>query len=373
MRPSRVRRLRIRQAVQVTTLVAGVALLGVTIVLAAHKDVTLVVGGEPLALSTTTSSVGELLVAEGIPLGSGLQVEPPPATSLADGMTVVVSPPPGLPPEALAPLVDPTDVGVWVVERADEVPHGKAVTGSIEAQASAIAVGQTSVVSVEVVVPGKVHDVLTNASTIGSLLSAMGIKPDADDRVAPPPSTPLQPGMRVRFASVSVVVDEVTVKVPPGVTTRYTSTLSPGQVQVETAGVPGLARQLVLLRIVNGEVTGREVLSSAEVRAPVEESRVSGPLSPTSGSVTEPGTGARTQHGVATWYDPPWPGMTAAHPFLPFGTRVTVTAVGTGRSVTVVIDDRGPFSPGRIIDLSPEAFELLAPLSRGVLDVRISW
>jgi rare lipoprotein A (peptidoglycan hydrolase) len=39
----------------------------------------------------------------------------------------------------------------------------------------------------------------------------------------------------------------------------------------------------------------------------------------------------------------------------------------------VVIDDRGPFGPGRIIDLSPEAFAQLSPLGRGVLDVELNW
>jgi rare lipoprotein A (peptidoglycan hydrolase) len=39
----------------------------------------------------------------------------------------------------------------------------------------------------------------------------------------------------------------------------------------------------------------------------------------------------------------------------------------------VVVNDRGPFAPGRIIDLSPEAFAALAPLGRGVLRVAIDW
>jgi rare lipoprotein A len=47
--------------------------------------------------------------------------------------------------------------------------------------------------------------------------------------------------------------------------------------------------------------------------------------------------------------------LTAAHPSLPFGTRVTVTNKYTGRSVVVRINDRGPFIKGRIIDLSPAA------------------
>ncbi|WEK52812.1 MAG: septal ring lytic transglycosylase RlpA family protein [Candidatus Kaistia colombiensis] len=48
-------------------------------------------------------------------------------------------------------------------------------------------------------------------------------------------------------------------------------------------------------------------------------------------------------------------GMTAAHRTLPFGTRVRVTVLSTGRSCTVRINDRGPFIRGRIIDLAQGA------------------
>ncbi|NJM34233.1 MAG: septal ring lytic transglycosylase RlpA family protein [Rhodomicrobium sp.] len=58
--------------------------------------------------------------------------------------------------------------------------------------------------------------------------------------------------------------------------------------------------------------------------------------------------GARTATGER--YNPD--GITAAHRSLPFGTRVKVTHKGTGRSVIVRINDRGPFIRGRIIDLS---------------------
>lgn len=47
--------------------------------------------------------------------------------------------------------------------------------------------------------------------------------------------------------------------------------------------------------------------------------------------------------------------MTAAHPWLPFGTRLRVTNQNNGRSVTVRINDRGPFIGGRGIDLSTAA------------------
>jgi rare lipoprotein A len=61
----------------------------------------------------------------------------------------------------------------------------------------------------------------------------------------------------------------------------------------------------------------------------------------------------------------------AAHRWLPFGTVVTVTA--NGRSTRAIITDRGPFAGGRIIDLSAASFSALAPLSRGVQNVCISW
>lgn len=60
-------------------------------------------------------------------------------------------------------------------------------------------------------------------------------------------------------------------------------------------------------------------------------------------------------------------GLTAAHRTLPFGTKVKVTNKRNGRSVTVRINDRGPFVHGRIIDLTPAAaralgFSGLAPV-----------
>jgi rare lipoprotein A len=52
-------------------------------------------------------------------------------------------------------------------------------------------------------------------------------------------------------------------------------------------------------------------------------------------------------------------GLTAAHRTLPFGTRVRVTNHSNGRSVVVTINDRGPFVPGRIIDVTPAAAHAL--------------
>lgn len=62
-------------------------------------------------------------------------------------------------------------------------------------------------------------------------------------------------------------------------------------------------------------------------------------------------------------------GLTAAHPSMPFGTRLRVTDQSSGRSVIVKINDRGPYVAGRSLDLSYGAFSRIASPSRGVARV----
>ncbi|MCS7000244.1 MAG: septal ring lytic transglycosylase RlpA family protein [Bacteroidota bacterium] len=90
------------------------------------------------------------------------------------------------------------------------------------------------------------------------------------------------------------------------------------------------------------------------------------------------------QRGLASYYHDDFHGrrtasgevfrqdrLTAAHPTLPFGTRVHVRNLRNGRSVVVRITDRGPFVPGRIIDLSRAAAEHLGMLADGIAEVEI--
>lgn len=63
--------------------------------------------------------------------------------------------------------------------------------------------------------------------------------------------------------------------------------------------------------------------------------------------------------------------LTAAHRTLPFGTRLRVTNVATGQSVTVRVNDRGPFIPGRVVDVSHSAAKVLGMIDRGVAKVKL--
>lgn len=94
---------------------------------------------------------------------------------------------------------------------------------------------------------------------------------------------------------------------------------------------------------------------------------------------------AFNQTGQASWYDYRSQGsrrtasgaklddkaLTAAHKSLPFGSKVRVTNLRNGKSVVVLINDRGPYHRGRIIDLNRFAAQRIGLTASGVAKVRI--
>ncbi len=127
-----------------------------------------------------------------------------------------------------------------------------------------------------------------------------------------------------------------------------------------------------------------------EVKRPSKPQLAARPSSPKDAGLKAPGSAKPAagpggkQHaltGIASYY---WQGtqtasgepfdkraMTAAHPSLPFGTKVRVFCANTGRDVVVRINDRGPFKPGRIIDLSEAAAEAIGMQGRGLTTVQL--
>ena len=91
-----------------------------------------------------------------------------------------------------------------------------------------------------------------------------------------------------------------------------------------------------------------------------------------------------TQIGEASWYGPGFHGkltstgevynqhnLTAAHRTLPEGSKVKVTNLDNGKSVTVKINDRGPYIKGRILDLSRKAAKTLGMIDKGKTKVKV--
>jgi rare lipoprotein A len=96
------------------------------------------------------------------------------------------------------------------------------------------------------------------------------------------------------------------------------------------------------------------------------------------------GAGGWVQEGIASYYGHEFHGrqtasgeiydetkLTAAHRTLSFGTRVRVTNLENGRNVTALINDRGPFVEGRVIDLSYRAAQELDFVRDGLVRVRV--
>lgn len=115
--------------------------------------------------------------------------------------------------------------------------------------------------------------------------------------------------------------------------------------------------------------------------APAERAGTPAPIADDKYQLT--GDAARElERGQASWYGPRFHGrrtasgerhdmyaLTAAHKTLPFGTLVRVRSVMTGREVEVRINDRGPFTKGRVIDVSKAAAQALGMMEDGVKDV----
>jgi rare lipoprotein A len=91
-----------------------------------------------------------------------------------------------------------------------------------------------------------------------------------------------------------------------------------------------------------------------------------------------------TETGLASWYGPPYHNrvgsngeiynmhaMTAAHRTLPLGSIVRVTNLKTGHAALVRITDRGPFIPGRVVDLSLAAARKIDVYQPGVAEVKV--
>src|ERR1700733_6068777 len=145
-------------------------------------------------------------------------------------------------------------------------------------------------------------------------------------------------------------------------------------------------------RIAHGLASVLLVVSLGAAQGPTssqsKDTQSKTPRNPAAG--LQSGSAAKTKHhlpyqvGTASWYGEYFEGratasgepynmhdLTAAHPTLPLGSWVRVTNLRNGRVVYVRINDRGPIVPGRIIDLSYSAAQVLHFENKGLQRVRL--
>jgi uncharacterized protein YabE (DUF348 family) len=348
----------------VRVLLPLVVLTGLVVYRTLDKTVTLIVDGQASDVRTLRTTVGGLLESEDILVSQHDQVEPPVATGLSDGMRVHV-----LHSKEISLLLNGSLQTVHVIgQTVDDVLEQVNLRAGRHAylkpaRGAAISDGDVvefrRAVSIKLNVDGKSQRVITNAPDVGYLLDSLGVVLRRHDRVEPGIEKALLTGQSVIVTRVHYkrVVDRKEISFTT--VTKPTEALIRGHRQVQRFGVPGVHEYVYRVQLENGAVKGRELLEDKRVREPVSQIVLIGTRDP------------HTEVGTASWYHRT--GMVAAHKTLPKGTKVRVTNLSSGESITVVIDDRGPFVNGWIIDLSDDAFAKLAPLGAGVIKVRLEW
>jgi rare lipoprotein A (RlpA)-like double-psi beta-barrel protein/surface rod structure-forming protein G len=259
--------------------------------------------------------------------------------------------------------------GVWAVRVSGTDPQALRATRTVDGPPALASAGRPDrVVAVSVTLgTHPAEPVMTNAARAGDMLTALGVRISPTDVVSPGGSTMLQQSAAVVLTRVRVVRRTVVVAVPFATVIHYSSDIQAWSTQVLTPGAAGSEQRTYAITYRNGREVSRTLLAAHTIAAAQDQVLLRG-------LVASSGPPSGTQYGEGTWYDfCPTDGLFAAHKTLPFGTHVTVTNLANGKSVTVVINDRGPYGPGRIIDLCPQAFAQIAPLSQGVADVRITW
>lgn len=350
---------------------AVVAVLGASAVAygALEKHVTVRVEGSLIRVRTFASTVGDVLDRADIRLGPKDRVRPPVTAPLHEGMLIEVR---RAKPITILLNGQPRQVivtGLTVGEVIEEMRLRASIADYVGSPGSTrVTPGMVLVyrnaVGISVLHDGHTQRVITNAASVGQVLADLGVTLGGQDGVRPSVAVVPKAGMVVNVIRIGTRIETSIRKVPYPTIRRGNPFLERGQHSLLRAGRSGVARMRFRVTYKNGRAISRQKVGGHVLRAPLPR-------------ILSVGIGPRcictrgTRTGDGTWYR--HPGLTAASPWLAFGTVVRVTNLANGRTVTVTINDRGPSGPGRIIDLSDSAFARIASLGKGVIRVRIRW
>ena len=206
----------------------------------------------------------------------------------------------------------------------------------------------------------------TTAGSVGSLLSQMGVRVSTLDKVSPSLTAALPGIAMVRIVRITQTIERQNIDVLFKQTTKRSDKVELGSESMGQTGANGLTQKVFRNTFQDGKLVSTVLTATQIVRQARDEIKLIGTHQPSCPCH------AGSQSGNATWYG--IGGLSAASPSLPFGTVVRVTNMATGRSVNVVIRDRGPFAGAdRIIDLSPTAFAEIGALGSGIITVKVQW
>jgi rare lipoprotein A (peptidoglycan hydrolase) len=224
----------------------------------------------------------------------------------------------------------------------------------------------------------------THAATVWETLNELSFLLTGDFSVTPELYDPISPGEMISFIQHLAVMETSLEEIPFAVEKREDQNLLKGKITTLQEGKAGLRQVTFRVVYAGDEEISREFIGESVLEEPVNSIVALGMKVSPSPSPLVIASRGESNEGIASWYGAQFHGkkttsgevfnqneLTAAHPTLPFNTYVNVTYLKTGKSVLVRINDRGPSSRDRIIDLSRAAAEEIGLRPHGIGKVRI--
>lgn len=368
-----------------------------------REDVTISLDGVSQQVKVKPGTVGQALAAQGITIGSHDSVQPGVSTMVTDGTLIAVNY-----GRKVNLDIDGKPTTRWTTARTvadvlqqldlDNPKNIVSMSRSAGISRQGLNLDVATAKNVTVKAQGKTYKV-TTPGTVAEALKAAGIDYDSNDISSPGLGSALTDGMAIDWTKVDSKSTVKKVAVGFDKKSVKTNSLTKGDTKVTTKGVNGVKEETWVMTYHDSKLVSSKMTASKQVKAPVTEVTQVGTKAPAvSSSKSSSSSSSSSSSGSASSSNPVSGGttcqastygagdgtaggptasgetfdpsrMTAASKTLPLGSTIRVTNVSNGRTVTVRINDRGPYVGGRCLDLSTAAMNAIAP-GEGLIMVR---
>ena len=378
---------------------------GLTMVQALDRDtVTFSVDGVSQQAKVKPGTVKLALAQQGIPVGPHDDVQPSLDSEIHGGQVITVNY-----GRRVVVTIDGKKVVRWTTAKnvaevlaqlnQSDPDNLVSVSRSLDISRAGLSFSMQTAKDVTVTIGGKTQKI-TAVGTVADALKAAKVEVDSSDAVNPGLGTPLSDGMKITLTMVDQKSQKRRVAVPFSTKKVEDSSLPKGEIKVITKGVNGINEETWTVVFKDGKKVSEKKVSSKVVNAPVTQVVKVGTKTASSSSPSTRSSSASHRSTASQSSDPVTSGttclastygegdgtaggptasgetfdpsaFTAASKTLPLGSTIRVTNVSNGRTVTVRINDRGPYVGGRCLDLSTAAMNAIAP-GQGLVTVRYS-
>ena len=378
---------------------------GLTMVQALDRDtVTFSVDGVSQQAKVKPGTVKQALAQRGITVGPHDDVQPSLDSEIHDGQVITVNY-----GRRVVVTIDGKKVVRWTTAKnvaevlaqlnQSDPDNLVSVSRSLDISRAGLSFSMQTAKDVTVTIGGKTQKI-TAIGTVADALKAAKVEVDSSDVVNPGLGTPLADGMKITLTMVDQKSQKRRVAVPFSTKKVEDSSLPKGEIKVITKGVNGINEETWTVVFKDGKKVSEKKVSSKVVNAPVTQVVKVGTKTASSSSPSTRSSSASHRSTASQSSDPVTSGttclastygegdgtaggptasgetfdpsaFTAASKTLPLGSTIRVTNVSNGRTVTVRINDRGPYVGGRCLDLSTAAMNAIAP-GQGLVTVRYS-